>query len=283
MFFKNILVPIKLFSPDQVYLVFDGQKGAEKRRLVYPQYKTGRGMMSDKNGIQFLGNIKEIVKQLPIILLNPDGIQGDDTIAHIVLKNKTKKDNQILIVSSDKDFYQLIWDNVFVFDPIKKQKYDTQKVVDQYGIHPINFSIYKSIMGDSSDSIPGIKGFGPKTILKSFGQQLKGYQPIKGQIQAFINLVSLKKNLINIDHVVRINENVDSLKKFHKIINLQNGLIISPMVSMDVDSIIKCNRVSLQLNTELFMKKLLENQLKRQQINQLVPLMMLLKKCLIKK
>jgi 5'-3' exonuclease len=71
-------------------------------------------------------------------------------------------------MSSDKDFLQLVKSNVQVYSPSKKKLYTEQKVVEEFGIHPNNFMVYRCLDGDASDNIDGINGCGLKTIIKRF-------------------------------------------------------------------------------------------------------------------
>ena len=82
---------------------------------------------------------------------------------------KYKLSNQhIVVISSDHDFYQLISDRLIIWSPTLKSFVNSQKVIDRFGIHPNNFCLAKSISGDSSDNIPGIKGISFKTLAKYF-------------------------------------------------------------------------------------------------------------------
>jgi len=94
-----------------------------------------------------------------------DGIEADDAIAYIaqMYEDTCKK---ITIVSTDRDFYQLVDDRIQVWSPIKKKMYDVDAVHEEFGVHPNNMVIYRSFTGDASDNIPGVNGIGPKTILK---------------------------------------------------------------------------------------------------------------------
>ena len=94
-----------------------------------------------------------------------DGIEADDTIAYIA-QMYTETCKKITIVSTDRDFYQLVDDRIQIWSPIKKKMYDTQAVIDEFGVHPNNMVLYRSFTGDKSDNIPGVSGIGPKTILK---------------------------------------------------------------------------------------------------------------------
>jgi 5'-3' exonuclease len=71
-------------------------------------------------------------------------------------------------MSSDNDFMQLVNDRVNVFSPTKKKIYGVENVVEDFGIHPDNFLIYKTLVGDTSDNIPGVSGLGEKNVVKLF-------------------------------------------------------------------------------------------------------------------
>jgi 5'-3' exonuclease len=94
-----------------------------------------------------------------------DGIEADDAIAYIAQMYEAEC-SKITIVSTDRDFYQLVDDRIQVWSPIKKKMYNVETVQEEFGIHPANMVMYRSFTGDSSDNIPGVAGIGPKTILK---------------------------------------------------------------------------------------------------------------------
>ena len=102
---------------------------------------------------------------LPVTFLSMDGIEADDTIAYItqMYEDVSKK---ITIVSTDRDFYQLVNNQIEIWSPIKKKMYDTERVLNEFGVHPKNYVMYRSFTGDKSDNIPGVSGIGPKTLLK---------------------------------------------------------------------------------------------------------------------
>jgi DNA polymerase-1 len=77
---------------------------------------------------------------------------------------------KVTIVSTDRDFYQLVDERIQVWSPIKKKMYDIETVQEEFGVHPNNMVLYRSFTGDSSDNIPGVKGIGPKTLLKALPQ-----------------------------------------------------------------------------------------------------------------
>jgi 5'-3' exonuclease len=96
--------------------------------------------------------------------LEPE-IEADDLVSFVVQDHFYNDWNKI-IVSSDKDFIQLCNDTTVLFRPIQEQVLTWKSIVDEYGIHPTNFALARSMAGDKSDNIPGIPGIGLKTVSK---------------------------------------------------------------------------------------------------------------------
>ncbi len=170
---------IRQFNPDKVVICCDGSGGSIRRKKIYENYKAGRAVRKrltkddtfataedeKKSMYEQYNRLLEYIKILPFGFIRIDYIEADDTIAYISSFHKDK-DNYV-IVSTDKDFYQLISDNCVVWSPIQKVLYDEKTVREKwFNMNPLNFSIYRSFTGDNSDEIEGIKGFGSKTILK---------------------------------------------------------------------------------------------------------------------
>ena len=78
------------------------------------------------------------------------------------------KTSKIVLMSTDKDFLQLVNHRVSVWSPTKKKMYDPPKVLEDYGIPSHNFAVYRAIDGDKSDNIDGVRGWGLKTIQKNY-------------------------------------------------------------------------------------------------------------------
>ena len=79
-----------------------------------------------------------------------------------------KYNSTCFIVSSDKDFVQLVSDKIILYRPMEKEYYNTDTVKEKFGVLSENFIIYKTLLGDNSDKIPGVKGLGEKGIFKKF-------------------------------------------------------------------------------------------------------------------
>lgn len=172
---------IKLLNPTRVIIVFDGVGGSMRRRAIYPEYKENRKVvvrvnrayedMSDpdlekKEMLAQMGKLVEFLRSLPVSVIAIDHIEADDAIAYVATNMFPK--SKITIMSGDRDFLQLINNNVSIWSPIKKKIYGVADVIEQYGVHPTNFVYYRVLEGDKSDNIDGVKGIALKTALKMF-------------------------------------------------------------------------------------------------------------------
>ena len=184
-FLLSIGSAIRMLSPTRVIVVFDGKGGSARRRKLYPDYKNKRAMTvrlnrtyedltsQDGDGKEMtrqLLKLVECLRLLPVSMLTVDYIEADDTIAYLCTDLLPEKSNSIYIMSADKDFIQLVNDKVCIWNPCKKKVYGVQQVVDEYGIYPTNFPLFRMFDGDASDNIGGIKGIGRKTVIKRYPQ-----------------------------------------------------------------------------------------------------------------
>jgi len=182
-FLYTLGVAIRALRPTRVFIVLDGKNSSSRRKKIFPDYKANRGGgmrlnraykwaddEEEKKQMQYqMLRIVKYLKNLPTTFILIDNIEADDSIASLVDVYKGREDmKELFIVSSDKDFYQLIDDRVKIWNPAKKEIVDRKKVLELYEMEPYNFILYKSFIGDSSDNIPGIKGLGQKTILKHY-------------------------------------------------------------------------------------------------------------------
>ena len=178
---KSIGYAIKLLAPTRCVVIFDGDGGSQRRRQIYPEYKLHRKtsvrlnrtyeemsqMESEEaSKTKQLVRLTDYFQVLPLNMLIADNIEADDTIAY--LAQQYFKDSQVFIMSSDKDFLQLVTERVKVWSPTKKTVYGPAEILRDYGIHPNNFVLFRAMDGDDSDNITGIKGTGVKTALKYF-------------------------------------------------------------------------------------------------------------------
>jgi len=178
-FLKSLRYTSDILKPSRVIVVFDGKNGSGRRQKIYPEYKSTRKVKrrlnrnvdwgtapqdEEQSMRQQMGRLIEYLEQLPLTLVCVDGIEADDTMAYISQQLLPKSD--IILMSTDKDFIQLVDDRVKIWSPTKKKLYNKQAVLEEYGIHSQNILTYRILDGDKSDNIGGIKGAGLKTVKK---------------------------------------------------------------------------------------------------------------------
>jgi DNA polymerase-1 len=229
---KSLGYAIKLIEPTKVVLIFDGVGGSNNKRNLYPEYKANRNKSRITNYSIF--NDKEEEKEsinnqierfiqylqlLPVSIICVDGIEADDVIGYLVGKfenhNSTK---EVTIMSADGDFLQLTSNKTQVYSPTKKKIYKPKDVLEEYKVSNINFIYYKILMGDISDNLPGIKGLGPKKILKMFPQ-------LSSEMPFTLDDILLESNVKINDHIL-----------YSKIVEQKNQLDINRQL-MDLKSI----------------------------------------------
>lgn len=181
-FLMSLGSAIKHIEPTRVICVFDGDKGSTNRKYLYPEYKGNRINAKVVNAKTFLRKEDEddakndqivrlidYLKLLPISLISIDTLEADDIIGYLSTKiYQEHEDSQVYVMSSDNDFLQLVNDRTFVWSPSKKITYDGYRVQEEFLVHPENFTVYKALVGDSSDNIPGVTGIGEKNVSSLF-------------------------------------------------------------------------------------------------------------------
>lgn len=222
-FLRSLAYTIKLVRPTRVILVFDGQGGSTNKRYIYPEYKGNRGLNRVTNWDSFESQQEEseaitnqiirlihYLKQLPVDLLSIDKIEADDVIGYIT----GKLDGEVTIMSSDRDYLQLVSDRVTIYSPTKKKFYDKDMVLSEYGVTPKNFLTQKILLGDSGDNVPGVKGLGSKTMLKHF-PELGSEQEISldNILEKCNGKVKILESIKNYEYQLRINKKLMDLKE----------------------------------------------------------------------
>ena len=139
-FLRSVRYTCDILKPSRCIIVFDGKGGSPKRRKIYPEYKANRKVKSKLNRNVDWGTAPQDEQVLT--------------------------ESDIFLMSTDKDFLQLVDDRVKVWSPTKKKLYTKQEVEDEYGIPSNNILTYRILDGDKSDNIGGIPGCGIKSIIK---------------------------------------------------------------------------------------------------------------------
>lgn len=179
-FLRSLGYLVRTFAPTRVICVFDGQGSSINRKNMNSEYKATRNIKRITNWELFddkedeyasmtmqMHRLVEYLQCLPVTLISIDKVEADDIISYIS-QQFSAAGKKITIVSSDKDFFQIVDKNIEVYSPIEKKAYNTEEVIKKTGTIPKNYLLVKSLLGDDSDNLSGIKGLGGKTILNQF-------------------------------------------------------------------------------------------------------------------
>jgi DNA polymerase-1 len=189
-FSRILLTVIKEHHPEYIAVTFD-HPTPTFRHTDYLGYKANRAEMPDDLKPQ-IDIIKRVVTAFNMPQFELPGYEADDIIGTLAcqIQELDKKDELMtIIVTGDRDAFQLVNDKVHVWMPgrgghSKDLEYDAQQVVQKMGVGPHQIVDLKALMGDASDNIPGVKGIGEKTAVKliqEFGSLDNIYNTIKDQ------------------------------------------------------------------------------------------------------
>jgi DNA polymerase-1 len=244
-FFRSLGALIRTIEPTQVYVVFDGVDSSSNRKNIIPEYKSGRNMVrltkhelfdnleeENDSKIEQIVRIIQYLKTLPVKTVSLSRVEADDVIAYLSSTLPSHPEDRVFIVSSDKDYLQLISKKVTVYRPIEKEYYTEDTVVEKFGVTPHNFLLYKLLMGDNSDGITGIKGLGLKGLLKRFPE-------LAEQDMSFDDLIDISERKMK-DHVIysRVVHDIAGLKNKYMIMDLSNPMM-SEQDKSNVDKFVK--------------------------------------------
>lgn len=177
-FTRMLIKLIEDRSPEYVIMFFDA-KGPTFRHEIYQDYKANRPPMPEDLSIQ-IPYIKEITHGFNIPVIEMQGFEADDLIGTFRYQAE-KAGFFVVMVTGDKDFVQLVTDNVVIWDPMKEKTIDINTVRDDFGVEPYQMIDVMALSGDASDNIPGVPGIGPKTalsLIKTFGTVERLYERV---------------------------------------------------------------------------------------------------------
>lgn len=215
----------KEINPDQIVICWDGENGSSKRKSMNKNYKEGRSPIRLNRDIRNLSDneefenkvwqqtrLAEYLNQLPVIQFLYPNIEADDLVSYVV-NHPQYADWQKVIVSSDKDFIQLVDDTTILFRPIQEEILNTKRVVEKYGIHPNNFALARAITGDDSDNIKGVRGVGMTTVAKKIPMLLEQKSCLVDEVIDFCS----DKDGKTFENIV---SSVDSIRDNYKLMQL---------------------------------------------------------------
>lgn len=225
-FVNTLFDIIRRERPDHLAVCFD-KNGSEERTEMYAEYKANRDK-TPPDIIDSIPIIKEILKAMHIPSIELPGVEADDIIG--TLAKKAEKENyEVFMVTSDKDFGQLVSENIFMYRPARMgngiEIWGIPEIQERFGVEdPLQVIDYLGMMGDASDNIPGLPGVGKKTaekFLAQFGSmenllantdQLKGKMKERIIENAELGLLSKRLATIVTDYPIEFNEKAFELE-----------------------------------------------------------------------
>jgi len=241
--FQSIQKIVRESKPDLIVICWDGEGGSKKRKLLKKDYKEGRKPIRLNRSVKSLTEHQEIENKIwqqtrlieyfnytPMIQFMFSGVEADDIIAYLS-QTPEYLDWEKLIVSSDKDFFQLLENNTVLYRPIQREILNENSILKKFDIHPANFAMARALVGDKSDNIEGIPGVGLKTVAKRFpfftNKESVTFDDILNHCHEMV-----KENSIKVYQSVIENEGL--LK-----INYQMMQLYSPMLSIGAKNTIR--------------------------------------------
>ncbi len=206
------------YKPDHIAVVFDA-KGKNFRHEMYPQYKATRPPMEKDLQVQ-IKPLHETIQALGLPLLMVEGVEADDVIGTLA-RDAAQKGLAVLISTGDKDIAQLVDKNITLVNTMTNTTLDERSVKEKFGVAAERMTDYLTLVGDTSDNVPGVTGVGPKTAVKwleeykTLENLIKHADEIKGKVgknlRASLNQLPLIQNLVTIRSDLKLNINLDDL------------------------------------------------------------------------
>ena len=233
-FLKSMQRIAREIQPSGIYISWEGG-GSQRRRKLYPEYKMGRKAEklnrfygddipdSETNKKHQLISLLGMLKHTPVCQVYVSDCEGDDIVAHLCTGPFRNKDK--VIVSSDKDMYQLLDDKTRIYSLHKKKIVTAEEIFQEFRIRTHNFAIAKAICGDVGDNVPGVKGIGFKKVASKL-QILGSDQTLI--LQDVFNFCQSK-----IDESIiyrRIIEHTNDIKRNWKLVHLDGSMLSGDQV-----------------------------------------------------
>ena len=276
-FLYGILNLVDSYKPKKIVVVWEGG-GSSRRRKIFSEYKSHRRPQklnreyeeipdTIENRNRQVALLVELIKFLPVCQIYVPDCEADDVIGY--LSRYKFKNQKKLILSSDKDYYQLLDAATIIFSPTWKKLVTLKEVTAKFKVSPENFCLAKSICGDVSDNIDGVKGVGFKTLSKRFpelgsaddvsiqdivnkardeinnGSKLKIFQEIacsEDLIRRNWKLIYLDTSNLSEEQIRKIEYTTDTFAPGHNKIGMMRLLIKEGIQTFNVD------RLFLSLN-----------------------------------
>lgn len=264
-FLKSLGYAIRLLNPTRCIVVFDGTGGSVRRKKIFPEYKQHRANRVRLNRIfeessttesesqaiaRQLLRVSHYIDTLPLTTIQMDSVEADDVMAYLALDSF--KNSNVTIMSSDKDFYQIVNERIKVYSPTKKKIYGPDDVFAEFGINTKNFVLYRMLDGDKSDNIDGITGCGLKTIIKAFPFLAEN---VVHTVEDIFNHAENNKSKLKVYNTILENKNI--VNRNYELMQLSET-IIATFAQLNIGDILKKKN---KLNRFEFVKMITEDKL----------------------
>ncbi len=219
--FTQILIRlIKEKKPDYLAMFFDS-RGPSFRQDIFPEYKANRPPMPDELSVQ-IPYVKKITEGFKIKVYEKKGFEADDLIGTAAVEAE-RQGFKVILVSGDKDFMQLVNDNILIFDPVKEVMLGRNEVREKTGVFPEKIIDVMALTGDASDNVPGVPGIGKKTapaLIDEFGSLDALFENLdrikakkqKENLSQNRDLAFLSRRLVTIDTASPMDFTIDDCK-----------------------------------------------------------------------
>lgn len=218
-FIQMLLKIIKDLAPSHVAVAFD-LPGGSFRNELYPEYKANRSEPPE-DMIEQIPVIKDIVSAFNLATAEKEGFEADDVIGTLV--KKYSDEFEVVIVTGDKDFMQLVGKHVTLLDTMRGKVSGVEEVRERFGVEPERVIEVLGLAGDTSDNVPGIPGIGEKTAIQLIGEfgdlenVIANADKVKGakkqeNIKAYAEQARLSRELVTINCEVPLGVGIGDLK-----------------------------------------------------------------------
>jgi len=192
-FINTLKYAIRIIQPKEIVIVWEQGGASSRRKSIDPNYKASSSKQleikdyqqyrddgrinpfyDENNKPKQLSLLLSLLDCLPIYQIYVENTECDDIIAYLATSKLKSLPEKKVILSGDKDFYQLLVDpNIEIYDPLKKFFISKKYIQEKFGVLVENICLLRAMIGDESDSIKGIEGIGEKTAVKLFPELSK--------------------------------------------------------------------------------------------------------------
>lgn len=223
-------------NPDYIVFVKDA-KWENFRHKLYSEYKATRDKMPDNLRLQ-VDDIEDMIKKMDIDIIDIPWYEADDVIGTLALELWKNQDNQVFILSWDKDLYSLTTNNVSIYDTMKKKIYNWEKTKQKFWVDPKLIIDYLAIVWDKADNIPGIEWFWPKKAI----DLINNIWTVEEILKQIDMVDSCEKDINDYDKSI---QSCFRWKTFEKLKNSRENAILSKKLAT-IDLWVKLNKFNLE-------------------------------------